>query len=45
MLATYRGGCSDDSPFPGIFPQTALDDGLVGPNTCRLTMSAIFSPS
>ena len=43
MLSTYRGGCSDDSPFPGIFPPTALEDGEPGPNTCRLAQSAIFT--
>ncbi len=42
MIKTYRGGCSDESPFPGIFPATALADGLVGPNTCRLSQAAIF---
>ncbi len=45
MIKTYRGGCSDDSPFPGIFPASALADGEVGPNTCRLSQSAIFAPS
>ena len=44
MLHTYRGGCSDDSPFPGIFPETALQDGEPGPNTCLLTQQAIFTP-
>lgn len=44
MLHTYRGGCSDDSPFPGIFPPSALADGRPGPNTCRLYQSAIFVP-
>jgi hypothetical protein len=42
MIHTYRGGCSDSSPFPPIFPQTALADGDPGPNTCRLTQVAIF---
>lgn len=42
MIHSYRGGCADDSPFPGIFPQVALDDGPVGPNTCLLTQVAIF---
>ncbi|MGH8945443.1 MAG: hypothetical protein ACRDVL_04780 [Acidimicrobiia bacterium] len=42
MIETYRGGCSNDSPFPEIFPPTALADGEVGPNTCRLTQSAVF---
>ena len=46
MIKTYRGGCSDDSPFPGIFPAaTAIADGEVGPNTCRLSQSAIFAGS
>lgn len=42
MIETYRGGCSDDSPFPEIFPATALADGEVGPNTCLLTQAAVF---
>lgn len=42
MIRTYRGGCSDDSPFPALFPQTALDDGQPGPNTCLLYQSAVF---
>lgn len=42
MIQTYRGGCSDDSPFPGIFPETALADGEPGPNTCLLSQSAAF---
>lgn len=45
MIQTYRGGCSDDSPFPGIFPATALADGELGPNTCLLSQSAIFAAS
>lgn len=43
MIHTYRGGCSDASPFPGIFPATALADGEVGPNICRLYQSAVFT--
>jgi len=43
MIKTYRGGCSDESPFPAIFPATALSDGEVGPNICRLFQSAIFT--
>lgn len=42
MVETYRGGCSDDSPFPEIFPATALADGEVGPNTCLLSQAAVF---
>lgn len=42
MIETYREGCSDDSPFPEIFPATALADGEVGPNTCLLTQAAAF---
>lgn len=44
MLSTYRAGCSDDSPFPDIFPDTALADGPPGPNTCQLYQSATFQP-
>jgi hypothetical protein len=42
MIRTYRGGCSDSSPFPPPFPQSALDDGVPGPNTCLLFQSAVF---
>lgn len=42
MIRTYRGGCSDASPFPPFFPATALADGESGPNTCLLTQSAVF---
>lgn len=42
MIHTYRGGCSDASPFPAIFPPRALADGEPGPNTCRLTQVAVF---
>ncbi len=42
MIHSYRGGCSDDSPFPDIFPATALADGEAGPNECRLSQSVIF---
>jgi hypothetical protein len=44
MIHTYRGGCSDDSPFPPIFPPTALADGEPGPNECRLYQVAVFQP-
>lgn len=44
MIHTYRGGCSDDSPFPAIFPSTALEDGEPGPNMCLLTQAAVFQP-
>lgn len=44
MIRTYRGGCADDSPFPPIFPPTALADGEPGPNECRLYQSAVFLP-
>lgn len=43
MIHTYRGGCSNSSPFPPFFPATALADGEVGPNTCRLYQAAIFT--
>jgi|SRR5215208_3193269 len=42
MIHTYRGGCSNASPFPAIFPATALVDGEVGPNICRLYQAATF---
>jgi hypothetical protein len=42
MIHTYRGGCSDASPFPAIFPATARADGEVGPNICRLYQAATF---
>ncbi len=44
MVRTYRGGCSDASPFPAVFPATALADGEVGPNICRLFQAAVFAP-
>ncbi len=44
MIKTYRGGCSNASPFPGVFPATALADGEVGPNICRLYQAAVFLP-
>ncbi|WP_129663517.1 hypothetical protein [Phytoactinopolyspora endophytica] len=42
MIRTYRGGCADDSPFPEIFPDTALADGEPGPNQCLLSQAAAF---
>jgi hypothetical protein len=45
MIHTYRGGCADSSPFPAVFPATALADGEVGPNTCRLYQAAVFQAS
>ncbi len=42
MIDTYRGGCSDESPFPPFFPDTALTDGEVGPNDCLLYQMAAF---
>lgn len=44
MIRTYRGGCSDDSPFPPIFPDAALADGEPGPNRCLLYQVAVFQP-
>jgi hypothetical protein len=44
MLSTYRAGCADTSPFPPIFPPTALADGTPGPNTCRLWQATVFPP-
>lgn len=44
MIHTYRGGCSNASPFPAVFPATALADGEAGPNICRLYQAATFSP-
>jgi hypothetical protein len=44
MIHSYRGGCSNASPFPAIFPATALADGAVGPNICRLYQATAFSP-
>jgi hypothetical protein len=42
MIRTYRGGCSDASPFPAIFPPSALNDGEPGPSICRLYQAAVF---
>lgn len=44
MIQTYRGGCSDDSPFLPFFPSTALADGEPGPNVCLLSQVAVFLP-
>ncbi len=46
MIRTYRGGCADrpTSPFPGIFPPSALAHGEPGPNRCLLTQVAVFQP-
>ena len=41
MLNTYRGGCQDEG-LPPPFPPTAISDGEVGPNTCRLIQVAVF---
>lgn len=42
MIKTYRAGCADTSPFPPVFPPTALADGAAGPNTCLLYQVAVF---
>jgi hypothetical protein len=42
MIDTYRGGCSDESPFPAIFPDAALRNGVPGPNFCFLFQVAVF---
>lgn len=42
MISSYRAGCSDTSPFPGVFPPTALADGEPGPNSCLLYQAAVF---
>jgi len=42
MIQTYRGGCSGASPFPPVFPASALADGEAGPNICRLFQAAVF---
>jgi len=42
MIKTYRGGCSANSPFPPIFPPSAIADGEIGPNSCRLFRAAAF---
>lgn len=44
MIHTYRGGCSNQSPFPPPFPPSALADGEPGPNTCLLYQAAVFRP-
>jgi hypothetical protein len=42
MIKTYRAGCANESPFPGVFPMTALADGAPGPNICLLYQAAVF---
>lgn len=48
QISTLRGGCTDESvntpPIAG-FPQVAKEDGIPGPNTCRLVQLAIFIQS
>lgn len=48
QISTLRGGCTDESvntpPIAG-FPQVAKEDGIPGPNTCRLVQLAIFVQS
>lgn len=44
MLATYRGGCTDES-IPGPMPATARAQGEAGPNMCRLAHFSIFKPT
>ena len=41
MLASYRGGCTDES-LSKRAPQSAIADGEPGPNTCKLVQFAIF---
>ncbi len=41
MLASYRGGCTDES-LSKRAPASAIADGEPGPNTCRLVQFAIF---
>lgn len=42
MIATYRGGCADDS-LPEMVPETAKADGEPGANTCQLVQAVIFT--
>jgi hypothetical protein len=42
MIKTYRAGCSNSSPFPPVFPPSALADGAAGPNACLLYQAAVF---
>jgi hypothetical protein len=39
MTPTYGGGCDDNLP---PYPESALNDGQPGPNTCRLVQYVIF---
>lgn len=45
QISTFRGGCSDQSvntaPLAG-FPDVAKEDGVPGPNTCRLVQVTIL---
>lgn len=46
MIHTYRGGCTDDS-LPRLFVEytNAAEDGIAGPNQCRLFQAAVFDGS
>ena len=44
MIASYRGGCTDES-LSKRAPASAIADGEPGPNTCRLVQFAIFPPT
>jgi hypothetical protein len=43
MLATYRGGCTNES-IPAPMPASARAQGIPGPNQCRLVQFSIFEP-
>lgn len=43
MWTTYRGGCTDESLDPGA-PESAINDGPVGPNTCQDIQATPFVP-
>lgn len=44
MLGSYRGGCTDES-IPPYYPDSAMTDGLPGPNSCNTAQVALFVPS
>lgn len=44
MIATYRGGCADDS-LPDTDPATARADGKPGPNACKRVQGVTFMQS
>ena len=41
QTGSFRGGCTTESLLPGM-PQSAIDDGIPGPNACRFVQFQLF---